>query len=127
MNPRRIARIEKLIKARVAEILAHDVSDPRRGMITISRVKVDAEMSSCLVFWSVLGSEKERKLNAEMLADAAGYVQREVARILHTRTVPRVKFLFDESIQGAIRVQKILNELRAERGDSPESAAGEEG
>ena len=126
MNPRRIARIEKLIKARVAEILAHDVSDPRRGMITISRVKVDAEMSSCLVFWSVLGSEKERKLNAEMLADAAGYVQREVARILHTRTVPRVKFLFDESIQGAIRVQKILNELRAERGDSPESAAGEE-
>ena len=127
MNPRRIARIEQLIKARVAEILAHDISDPRRGMITISRVKVDAEMSSCLVFWSVLGGEKERKLNAEMLADAAGYVQREVAKILHTRTVPRVKFLFDESIQGAIRVQKILNELRAERGDSPESAAGEEG
>ena len=122
MNERRIQRIQELIKARVARVLDSELSDPRRSLITVTRVKVDRELSSCLVFWSVLGSDADRRRNARMLDDAARFVQREVAAVLHTRTVPRVKFIFDESIEGAQRVQKLLDTLKRER-ESVEPAA----
>ena len=127
MNERRIKRLQEQIKGRVAQVVGYELSDPRRGLITITKVELDREVSHCKVYWSVLGDEKARKLNGRMLDHATAFVQREVAAILHIRNVPKVRFVFDESIQGAIRVQKILNELRAERGDSPESTAGEEG
>ena len=39
----------------------------------------------------------------------------EVAAILRTRTVPRLHFVFDERVEGALRVQKLIDKLRAER------------
>ena len=115
MNERRIARLEQQIKARVAEVISHDISDPRRGLITITRVKLDREMVSCKVYWSVLGGEKDRQLNEHMLNHAARFIQHEVAGVLHTRTTPRIHFVYDESITGALRIDNILRELRAER------------
>lgn len=115
MNDRRIARLQSLIKARVAEVVAYELADPRRGLVTITRVEVDRELTKCKVYWSVLGDEKERKLNEHMLKHAAPFVQREVAAVLSTRTTPRVSFVFDDSVEGAVRVQGIIDKLRAER------------
>lgn len=118
MNERRIQRIQELIKHRIAEVIDNELADPRRGLITITRVKVDREMQACEVFWSVLGDAKIRRLNEHMLADATAFVQREVARVLNTRTVPRLKFRFDESIEGAQRIESLLADLRKERGET---------
>lgn len=115
MNERRIKRLQELIKGRVAEVVSFELSDPRRGLITITKVELDREVAHCKVYWSILGDEKERKLNARMLEHATPFVQREVAAVLHIRSVPRVQFVFDESIEGAIRVQGIIDKLRDER------------
>ena len=115
MNERRIERIENLIKARVARVIDSELSDPRRGMITVTKVEVDSELSRCLVYWSILGDEKARRLNQKMLDHAAPYVQREVAAVLTTRTVPRLSFVFDTSIEKAIHMDKLLGDIRRER------------
>lgn len=115
MNERRISRLQEQIKARVAQVISSEMSDPRRGLITITKVKLDREMMTCKIYWSVLGDEKERVKNERMLQHATLFIQREVARTLHTRTSPRVKFEFDESIAGALRIDDIVRELREER------------
>ena len=68
----------------------------------------------------LLGGEAAQRTNQRMLEHAAPHVQREVAKVLTTRTVPRVRFVYDESIEGSIRVQNIINELRAERDEDDE-------
>ena len=115
MNERRIQRIQELIKERVAEVIDRDLADPQLGMITVTRVTVDRELQHCVVYWSVLGDEKDRRRNEQVLNRAAGYVQREVAKVLHTRTAPRVRFEFDADLEGALRLEQVLEELRAER------------
>ena len=115
MNERRIKRLQEQIKGRVAQVVGYELSDPRRGLITITKVELDREVSHCKVYWTVLGDEKARKLNGRMLDHATAFVQREVAAILHIRNVPKVRFVFDESIQGALRVQGIIDKLRDER------------
>ncbi len=115
MNERRIKRLEAQIKERAAEIVSRELADPRRGLITITRVELDREMEHCKIFWSVLGGDRERALNEKMLEHATSFLRRGIAQVLHTRTAPRVRFVFDESIEGAIRVQGLLDRLRTER------------
>lgn len=126
MNERRIQRIQELIKHRVAEVIDQELADPRRGLITVTKVRVDRELMSCEVFWSLLGDEKARRLNARMLDDARAFVQREVAAVLHTRTVPHLRFRYDESIEGAVRIDNLLAELRHERGEDETGEPGDE-
>lgn len=115
MNERRLQRLESMIKAKVATALTRDMSDPRLGMVTVTRVKLDRELTLCKVYWSVLGGEKERKVNERVLEHATGWMRREVASVMQTRTVPRVEFVFDEGIVGAMRVDSIIKTLREER------------
>jgi len=115
MNERRIARIEQQIKERVATLLLHEVADPRVGFVTISRVEVDKEMQRCIVYWSILGDDKARKLTDDALRNATGFLRREVAAVLHTRTVPKLEFRHDDSVTGAIEMQNLLDGLREER------------
>ncbi len=112
-------RLESLIKEKVASVLATDMADPRLGLVTITRVKLDRELSTCDIFWTVYGDEKKRRLNERTLKHAAGYVRREIASVLHTRNTPSVTFVFDESVAGELRVQQILKELRAARPPEP--------
>ena len=121
MNERRIARIQELIKARVAQVLQRDLADPSAGMITITRVKVDRELMSCKIYWSVLGTDSTRKVNEAILKKASSFVRTAIAKVLNTRTVPKVNFIFDESIRGAIRIQEILREVRGDRSQEPEA------
>lgn len=125
MNERRIARLQEQIKARIAEILLREIADPRLGMVTITRVQLDREFLNCRAYWSTLGDDKARARSAETLQRARAFVQREVGSSLHTRTVPRLEFVFDESIAGSIRIQQLLHELKQERGELPAEQADE--
>jgi ribosome-binding factor A len=115
VQDRRLLRLQELIKEKVASVLAQDMADPRLGLVTITRVKLDRELSTCDIFWTVYGDEKKRRLNERTLKHAAGYVRREIASVLHTRNTPSVTFVFDESVAGELRVQQILKELRDAR------------
>ena len=126
MKERRIQRLQELIKERVAEVIDRDISDPRRGLVTITRVKLDREVTHCIVYWSILGTDAARRTNERMLTRAAGYVQRELGAVLHTRTVPRVRFVLDESIAGAQRIDEILHEIREECGERGDEADGDD-
>ena len=45
---------------------------------------------------------------------ATGYIQREVARVMHTRVTPALTFVFDQSIEGAEELARILRAAREE-------------
>lgn len=115
MQDRRLRRVEELIRQKIAATILRDLQDPRLGFVTITKVKVDKELQRCEVYWSVLGDEKDRAIHERLLGHAAGFVQREVAAILDTRTMPRVHFVFDESIAGAMRIDGLIKRLKAER------------
>ena len=115
MNERRVHRLENQIKARIAEVLQRELADPQLGFVTISGVELDREIKLCKVFWSTLGGQRDRHSNQQALDRANGFIRRQIAQVLHTRTVPVVRFIFDESIEGAIRMNNLIAELQEER------------
>lgn len=120
MNERRIARLQEQIKQRLAEVLQREINDPKLGLVTITRVELDSEFTTCKAYWSVVApteaAEAKARLESEaVLRRASGFCQREVGKALHTRTIPHLEFLFDEGIAGAIRINQLLDDLRQER------------
>ena len=60
----RIQRVSEQVRAEIARLLREEVSDPRIGLLSITRVKVSPDFSTALVFWSPLDIDGETDLSA---------------------------------------------------------------
>lgn len=96
-NERTRARIAARIKERAAYCIKFELSDPRAHFITITEVEVASDLTSAKLKYSVLGTPSEQRQVQHMLKKAAGFIQRQVGRVLQTRTTPRLTFIYDDT------------------------------
>ncbi len=111
----RLKRLQKLALQVASQVVLYELADPRLELVTLTRVKLTSDLSHSTIYWSTLGDDAHRNKVAHALASATGPVQRAIARNFETRRSPRIRFEFDESIAGAIRVGGIIDELATER------------
>lgn len=104
-------------------MLATEVRDPGIGLITITRVKVTADLSLARVYWTVLGEGKELKDTAKALARAVPFLRHLLSQRLTLRRTPELKFQYDESVAAQDRIERIIQDLHAEREQHPELKA----
>ncbi|MEM6671869.1 MAG: 30S ribosome-binding factor RbfA [Planctomycetota bacterium] len=120
-HPRTIARIEAAIQRRAAHCLQHELSDPRAEFITIVRVELTSDLSLAKLFYTVLGDDADRSKVAHMLDHATGFVRKQVGRVLETKAIPELRFVPDESMADAERIDDVISRAlqkdRAIRGD----------
>lgn len=111
-NPRTIARLSARIQERAAYCLQFEINDPRASFITITRVELTPDVTAGKIFYSVLGSESDKHKAEHMLKSAAGFIQRQVARVLDLRRMPHLKWVYDESIERASDLEALIREAR---------------
>ena len=109
-NPRTIAKVAARIKERVAYCLEFELSDPRSSFVTVTRVEVSADLATAKVHYSVLGTEGDKSKTQHMLEAATGYVQGRIARVLRTRRTPRIRWIYDDSIEYAARMDEAIRD-----------------
>lgn len=125
-NPRTIARLEARILERAAHALEFEISDPRSGFVTVTRVKLSKDLTAARVYYSVLGDAASKANTARMLQSAGGYLQRLIGRGLDLRRVPHIEWTYDDSIEEAARLDDaILRALERDRQIASEGQAPE--
>jgi len=122
--PSRNTRVGDQIRAELAELLAREVHDPGIGFLTITHVKVTPDLQQARVFYTTIGDEKARKESSKALARATPFLRRHIGRRLRLKRVPELDFSFDESIEKQDRIERILQDLHAERDNPPVQAPG---
>ena len=115
--PRRIERLRQLIHEVAAQALQREISDPRMGFVTITRVKLGSDLHDATIYWSSLGTEAQKRTTARALEDATGLVQSLVAKALQTRTTPTLTFRHDPSMVHAGHLETIFEKIKLERGE----------
>lgn len=113
VNPRTLQRIESRIHERAAYCLQFELKDPRTSFVTIVKVELEPEMKSGKIYWSCLGESADRNKSEKMLADAAGYIQRQVARVLEMRNMPHLSWVYDDSIAKASALTDLIADARS--------------
>ena len=104
------ARIAARIKERAAYCIKFELSDPRAHFITVTEVEVAGDLTSAKILYSVLGTESEKSQVEHMLQKAGGFIQRQVGRVLQTRTVPRLRFIYDDKQEVASAMDIAIRE-----------------
>lgn len=105
-------QIASLIQRAVQDAIGRGLNDPRvRGLISVTRVLVDPDMSNATVFVSVL-PEGHAKLTMHGLKNAAGRIRRLIGRAVRLRRLPVLTFRLDDSLKRQARLEEVIKETR---------------
>ena len=105
-------RVADQIRGELATLLARDVHDPGIGFITLTRVQISPDLQTARVMYTVLGDDKARATSSRALQRAAPFLRRQIGARLRLKRTPELKFVYDDSIAGQDRIERLLNEIR---------------
>ena len=108
----RARKLAERIKVLVAEALERAVKDPDLGFVTITDVKVTPDLQHAKIFYTVYGTEAEKKQSGEIIEQNRGLIRREVGRGLSIRLTPTIEFVSDEIPVIAAHLNDLLNEAK---------------
>lgn len=115
----RAARVAERIKAEIMEmVLRGAVRDPRAQQAIVTDVKVSPDLRYARVYVRVLEddvSDRRRRGVVEALGGAGKFMRREMGKRLHLKQIPELQFEWDDVIDDALRVERVLHELQTER------------
>ena len=111
---RRTEKIGEQLRSELATLFIREVTDPRIGLVTLLKVDVAPDLSSALVFWSMLETKDGPKLEGaqEGLASAAPFLRRRLAQVLELRRIPVLHFRYDPSLAKGDEMLSLLKNLR---------------
>jgi ribosome-binding factor A len=114
MAKKRVPRLNEQLKRELTILLQFEVKDPRLAGVTITDVEVSPDLYHAKVYFSMsAGSdEDERKVGHEGLRAAAGFLRSELGRRLHIRRAPELHFSFDNTLEHAMHIERLLQEAR---------------
>ena len=124
--PRRIERLNSLIRRDLSELLRYEVKDPRvTGVVSVTRVDVSSDVQHAKVYVSVFGNLREKESTIDALHSAAGFIRRQLRGRLETRHVPVLRFILDETLTEGNQMLDLLDNLAEQMPASPETPAAQ--
>ena len=118
MPSTRPSRVGDQLRAEISDLLAREVHDPGIGFLTVTQVTVTPDLQVARVYYTTLGDERARRDTVRALGRATPFLRRHLGSRLRLKRVPLLEFFFDESVERGDRIERILNELSAERDES---------
>src|SRR5699024_419575 len=100
-------RVNEEIRRTLGELIL-GLRDPRLGMVTVTGVEVSKDYSYAKVFVSILNADDVAD-SLVALKHAAGFLRRELAQRSAMRTTPRLRFIHDDTMQRAARLDDLID------------------
>lgn len=108
---RRLKKYGDTIKRAVSEILEFKVTDPRKGFITVTKVKMSPDLRLASIYYTVLGEEEQRDLTAKVLKNSKQFIKNELKPAINSRWLPDLRFFYDDTMEKALRIEQLLKKI----------------
>lgn len=120
----RTLRVAERIRTELSTLLARNVRDPGVLGVTVTDVRMTADLQLARVYYTLLGGS-DRRAAARGLRRARAYLRREIGQRLQLRQVPEIRFLYDDSTERQDRIARIFDDIERERRETGGSAGGD--
>ena len=107
---KRTDRVGAQIQKELATLVRQELDDPRLGMITIQEVRVVRDFSHAKIFFTVMAGELEISETTRVLNDAAPFFRHELGRRMKLRTLPELRFVYDESVEQGEKLSSLIDQ-----------------
>ena len=106
----RMARVQKLARQVLGELI-QDLKDPRVGFVTVTAVRITADLRHGRVFVSVLGDEAQQVATMAGLNSARPFLRTEISRQMRLKYSPELVFELDHGPEEAQRLEALFRKL----------------
>jgi len=111
-------RLKELYREEIALAL-QGVKDPGlKGFLTITAVELSLDKKHLNVFYSILGTEKDRADAEHALNRAAPYLRQVLRKRVTVKFIPEIHFKYDDTPRKAAQIDKMLLKLEQEKRDN---------
>jgi ribosome-binding factor A len=111
---RRTERVEKLIKEEISLIFLHKLKDKLQdseiGFVTVTDVKVSADLKIAKIYISVL-DRKKREAVLEKIKLKTGLVRSLLASRIRIKFTPELKFFIDDTLDYVEKIEGLIKKI----------------
>jgi len=109
---RRTERLNSVIQQEISQLLLEQVNDPRlTSLISITKVSTSPDLRHTKVFVSTIGDDVDKEEILKGFTAASGFLRRQLANRLQLKHMPELSFHFDDSIERAAKILKLIDEV----------------
>jgi ribosome-binding factor A len=110
----RTRRVAELLQRELADLIQYEIKDPRvSGMVTIADVKVSRDLAYATIYVTVLDEAPKKMETVSVLNKAAGFLRSALAQRVSLRTMPRLRFVYDTSVETGARLSQLIDQAIA--------------
>ncbi len=106
----KIERIASDILKYLNNIILTETDDELLKTITLTDVSVSKDLSYAKVYFTSIKDMSHEDLEKE-LKEAAPFLRGKLAKVLEVRNIPELQFKYDETIEYANKIEKIITEI----------------
>jgi ribosome-binding factor A len=124
-------RVNTALRQVLAEAVGRELADPRLGFVTITAVEAARDLRTARVYYTVLADpgrrgrrapdpRQRREDSQQALESARGLLQGRVGSALRTRHTPQLDFRYDEHVERAVSLTRLIDEVAPAGPETPE-------
>jgi ribosome-binding factor A len=118
---KRSQRIAEQVQRDAADVIAAMFRDRGDMLVTVSGAEVTGDLRYAKIFYTVMGKGAEDLTRVQELLDqATGRIQAELAKRLRIRRMPEISLHFDKSLAQGLRVASLIDEVVSKKHDQQE-------
>ncbi len=104
------------------EVLAEEIpqlKDPRVGFVTVTRVEVTPDLRKAIVYYTVLGQERDHRRTRAGLNSAKAHLRSVLGQQVRMKFTPDLEFEEDVGLAQVERVTELLKQISSNDDSEP--------
>jgi len=106
----KINRINSELVKTISEILLTETRDEILKSVTITAADTSSDLSYAKIYFTSLLNQDKKDLEREM-DEASDFIRKFVAEKMDLRQTPKLKFIYDESIEYGNKIEHIIENI----------------
>ncbi|MBC2856490.1 MAG: 30S ribosome-binding factor RbfA [Cetobacterium sp.] len=117
MKRQRLAAIEKEVSKVVSQALFGEIKNPKikKAIVSVTGVRVTEDLKFADLYFSIMpitGESFNKEEVLEGLNEVKGFLRKRVSEELALRYTPEMRIKLDDTIEHAIKISQLLNDLK---------------
>lgn len=108
----RTEKVSEEIKHRLNSAMSKDLMEIHAGLVTVSRVIMSPDLKIAKVYVSFLGNKEPAEKLVERINNRKSHIRFLLGKQLTLKYTPDLIFFYDDSMDYADKINKLLNEVR---------------
>ena len=108
-------RLGNVLHREISQILMTEIKDQDLKFVTITKVDLSSDLSYAKVYFTCLDNDKKDKVLKD-INNASRFIRSELMRRkIEIRTMPELKFVYDDSIEYGNKIESIIEKIHEEK------------